>query len=432
MENSVQKREVLRNYLAGSVINGNNSPRLNDQKQAVPISYRQNLDYNLPSDLFKERQKQLKLQSFMFASKINMKQNQTPVNRRPQIDTSVQDSNFDSTIKSKLNSSVQRSPNERGIGRMSPLAAIKQQFYLDIQDLKNQCKNNYYVKDKDEKLRIFEKMQDPNQSNPNLDINQHYEQRYYPLDLERDFNSKNKISVIDQERRQEIQKLKELESKFDGEDRDFQKSLERQFNKQAQRLNDESEYKYLRDANSGFYRQRKFSDDKHRDMISKYIKDDKVQATTAKIANQFRSGGPTSPKDSQLSSTHQSLFQKIPARVVSTTDHPSRLNTYQSEFESSTKQHKPVVFNFAKFPVENSTYIRSDFQAKREIRDKILQYKNSAAQKMDTLNMSMPLIWKQQEETKKMIERIKEQTQSRKNHRQLSLPKSVQVSPRRV
>jgi len=54
---------------------------------------------------------------------------------------------------------------------MSPLAAIKQQFYLDIQDLKNQYKNNYFVKDKDEKLKIFEKLQDPNQSNPNLDIN---------------------------------------------------------------------------------------------------------------------------------------------------------------------------------------------------------------------------------------------------------------------
>lgn len=80
---------------------------------------------------------------------------------------------------------------------MSPLAAIKQQFYLDIQDLKNQYKNNYFVKDKDEKLKIFEKLQDPNQSNPNLDINQHYEQRYYPLDLEKDFNNKNKISVID-------------------------------------------------------------------------------------------------------------------------------------------------------------------------------------------------------------------------------------------
>eukprot|EP00347_Sterkiella_histriomuscorum_P009344 403341573 len=570
------------------------SPRyqseIRDQEQILLDSYRKNLDYSMPNSLLQHRQKQLKLQSLVYDSKMNMKQNKlqdstinqqkyggvtqiqsqsernSPRQEIDQIDVQknglnkqkynilIQDENLalnntdnqaPMTTDEFLQSKQFNPPKERIHGRMSPLAQIKQQFYMDIQDLKTQFRESYIQKNKEEKLRIYNLQQTQNFNeqqrllspiskskvnpfspsqmqkvqlqqvefskqdsevkdqqftnappplnkshqqvisktsteslsqhprsssvNKMLSTAQIYEQKYYPLDYVKELQVKSKISQQDQIKRNEIAKVKHIEviQELKSEDQEeFQRTLEREFDqitkvkkvnaksqirkmitkyegedglKRQEQSQAEIQYKYIKDAESSFMRDRKFSDSRHKEMIEKFVREKKkleiniqnqsyLPSSSQRMSPRFGDStafgmrGQTNrsqitDRSSAFNSSYNRSQMFNPISPSSNSNYPSKgLRTPHITNGSATPtQTKPILFNFAKFAQENQAYFKEQAKldpASRSLKSQILTYKRETTQKMESLNINMPAVWKQQEETRQMIERIKMSTSS--------------------
>ena len=88
---------------------------------------------------------------------------------------------------------------------MSPLAAMKQQLYVDLSELKKQHNERFLKQIQEQQIKIIQQSQDwDSKDNSNLNTTQYYETKYYPVELPRQVVNKNRLTDADLVRRKEI------------------------------------------------------------------------------------------------------------------------------------------------------------------------------------------------------------------------------------